>query len=149
MPPILTITGPGQIASGWKFLWLKYVTGFRPAVHCARCLEGSYSTYLGLQVPHGQPIMLNERSSWDTLYLCGVAKRGGWAANLHLAAVYEEGAEAEVTASTGSRFVIRNARALPIPALPQGFAGKSMSFTTCRNWQFGVSRFGLALPATP
>jgi hypothetical protein len=39
-------------------------------------------------------------------------------------------------------FVASDARLLPIPPLPDGFAGLPESFTTCRNFQWGVSMFG-------
>ncbi|MEQ1906146.1 MAG: DUF6573 family protein [Pirellulaceae bacterium] len=39
----------------FKFLWLKYVRGFNPTHHCARCLNGNYSTLFPYSSGHVPP----------------------------------------------------------------------------------------------
>jgi hypothetical protein len=148
--------GDTSAVSGWRYLWLKYVSGFQPSRHCAGCLVGPYSKAVRIGMPTNTPAQLDEAEDWRQLYLCGVASAGGWAANMHLAVVPAEGETAEVRASTGTLFRITNARRLPIPGLAPRFDGRPLSFTTCRNWQFGVEHYGLrprlqasAVPAPP
>ena len=143
MIPQIEAIGEGARVTGWRYLWLKYVSGFQPRVHCAQCLVGPYSKRVKRDaMPIGRPLPLDEAENYQHLYLCGVASRGGWAANLHLVAVAAPGENAEVEASTGTIFRITNARRIEIPALPPGFAGRPRTFTTCRNWQFGVEYYG-------
>ena len=142
LPTIEAIDPTGEVR-GWRYLWLKYVRGFSPGTHCATCLVGSYSKHVkrnGMRV--GVPMPLDESPFYQHIYLCGVASAGGWAANLHLATVPAAGEVAEVQASTGTLFRITNARRLDIPGLEPGYQGRPRSFTTCRNWQFGVEYYG-------
>ena len=132
---------------GWRYLWLKYVTGFKPEQHCAAGLVGPYSPKVRLHMRTGVVIPLKPPvldQGFSHLYLCGVAYRGGWAANLHLAAEPAKGETAEITASTGTTFRISNARAVEIPGLERGFNSMPAKFTTCRCWQFGVQHYGLS-----
>lgn len=141
--PILEAVGEGATVTGWRYLWLKYVSGFDNAQHCARCLIGPYSKRVRRDMPHNVPVLLDEATGCDVLYLCGVAERGGLPANFHLAVQPAPGEVAEGRSSQGTHFRIRNARRLEIPALPSRFDGRPAAFTTCRNWQFGVARYGL------
>lgn len=58
--------------TGFKYFWLKYVRGFDPTVHCAKCLLGDYSQKVNLFMPVNTEIELNEFSDYKCLYLCGV-----------------------------------------------------------------------------
>ena len=62
--------------------------------------------------------------------------------NFHLPLSFEAGAV--VSAATYNGYVIRaeNAKALPIPALPEGWKGRDLETTRCKNFQFGVEYFG-------
>lgn len=137
---------PGGRVDGYSHFWLKYVNGFDPNVHCARCLRGQYSKRVSKDSLLNRPIVLNEMARFDYVYLCGVAKPYVWENNLHLAARHAPGARALVESYNGIRAVIRNAELLEIPALAEGFAGKPKAFTTCRNWQFGVAYYGVSQP---
>lgn len=141
--PVIEVVSPNPSVTGvWRHLWLKYVNGFDGMQHCARCLIGPYSKRVRKDMLTNTKLTLDESTFRpDCLYLCGVAMRGGWSANLHLAFVAEAGCTAEVTASNGDRFVVHNARSLDIPDLPDGFGGLSKAFTTCRNFRFGLARY--------
>lgn len=140
--PILFATGTGYAVTGWRYLWLKYVSGFDGDHHCAKCLVGPFSKKVRRDMKLNTAVVLDEAPA-ECLYLCGVAMRGGWASNLHLAFVPEPGSSTEMPSSTGVTFVVQNARRLAIPDLPNGFDGRTAAFTTCRNWRFGVARYGL------
>jgi hypothetical protein len=145
MAPEIVVFGHGQQVSGWRVLWLKYVSGFDHTQHCARCLIGSYSKRVTRDMPKNQPFALDEEPPPQYFYLCGVAFRGGWAANLHLAFVKGDAEDqASVVAYNGDTFVVRGAKALDIPELEKGFDDRPLAFTTCRNWRFGVARYGLS-----
>ncbi len=118
-----------------KFLWLKYVRGFKPDVHCARCLIGPYSklfTYApGYVKPQTITGVLDEHSApW--FYLCAVTKRWEW--NVHIAGQFELGS---TTTHDDERISVEivNFRRLPIDASHSPPA--EPEFATCRNWQFG------------
>lgn len=151
----ITLTAYGPV-SRWRSLWIKFVNGFDPSKHCQPGLLGwtlpSLASKLQPGVPMGigpgapgsrPPYMGNKSARFDAIYLCGVHESWDWSKNLHLVAVPEYGAVAEVRASTGTVFRINGARQVDIPDLPLGFDGRDKSFTTCRNWRFGVAYYGL------
>jgi hypothetical protein len=123
----------------FKFLWLKYVRGFNPTHHCARCLAGSYSTlfpfsrgYVPAQTFEG---VLDEFDApW--IYLCGVTNKWIW--NVHVAGQYEDGA---MTNYSDERIdvEIRDFKQLFINSANTPEAPHE--FETCRNWQFGWMAF--------
>lgn len=92
---------------------------------------------MGLEVAIGEIIRLDEYPV-SFLYLCGVS-RAGWDSNCH--AAMEPAKEGQVCIKTfnGFKVEIQNVRSLEIPSLPEGFRGLDPSFTTCRNFQFGVA----------
>ena len=143
-PVILEVEGEGEQAAGWSYLWLKYVWGFKPQFHCANCLTGRFSKWVRPGMRLREPHALDEAPSFDYLYLCGIPAGGRWRDNLHFPLVPEPGKRCRIQASTGHIFHATNARRLWIPALPKDFDGRDWRFTTCRNWRFGVSRYGLA-----
>jgi hypothetical protein len=123
----------------FRFLWLKYVRGFNPKVHCARCLNGNYSKLFpyssGYVAPQTIEGVLDE-SDAPWIYLCGVTKKWEW--NVHVAGQYEAGT---ITNYSDERIdvEIRDFRQLPIDASKTPEAPKE--FATCRNWQFGWLAF--------
>jgi hypothetical protein len=142
----LKITGGRLIGRDWRHFWLKYVTGFRPEVHCARCLEGRYSRVIRLNSPDLAPgalLQLDPPTVYDYGYLCGVALVGGWQANFHAAFVPKPGARFTARAYSGAVFEITGGRRVDIPELPRNYDGRPLAFTTCRNWRFGVAYYGL------
>lgn len=142
------LTAYGSLA-GWRHLWLKFVSGFDPNHHCQRGLIGwtlpSIQNKLIPNTPVGlQPGGPGTQRPWgsrpapmryDAIYLCGVHDSWEWDKNLHLVAVPDPEGIAEIRASTG--------RVIDIPDLPLGYDGRDKSFTTCRNWRFGVAYYGL------
>ena len=134
----------------WRHLWLKQVTGFRPDVHCARCLKGRFDRAITpRQVADGLSHAFDLPDGlW---YLCGVAARGGWSCNLHVA--FETAQTDRVVlledVRRQARVVLEGARQILIPSLPSGWRGLPRPFTTCRNFQFGVDRFGYPSEPTP
>ncbi len=123
----------------FKFLWLKYVRGFNPQHHCARCLNGNYSSLFryskGYVPPQAIEDVLDEFDApW--FYLCGVTKKWEW--NVHVAGKYEAGT---ITNYSDERIDVEilDFRQLPINASKTPVAPKE--FATCRNWQFGWTAF--------
>jgi hypothetical protein len=137
----LKVIGSGNQVTGWRYLWLKYVSGFQQGVHCARCLVGPYSERVTRTMLKGFAVRLDEHEKFDCLYLCGVSYKG-YEHNLHLAMEPAPGSVAEVTAFNGDIFRVQNARALPIPAPGPEWRILPSTFTSCRNWRFGLSRYG-------
>ena len=124
--------------TGFRYFWLKYIRGFDPTVHCAKCLIGDYSQKVSLNMPVNTEIELNEFSDFKCLYLCGVI---GYRNNLHIPFVPSDNENDIITTETyrGDKVIITGARRLPIPPLEKGYTSLSQAFTSCRNYQFGVS----------
>lgn len=133
----LLISGERKLVPDtYRYLWAKYVRGFNENYHCANCLRGKYTDYLGIHAPTNVELSMDESKSWDYIYLCGVS-RAGYLTNLHLPVRYAFGGTASVTDHAGLTFTFFNAEPVAIPALPEDFMGYDRSFTTCRNFQFG------------
>lgn len=122
----------------FRFLWGKRVTGFYPHLHCARSLIGSYTLEVNRDMGSGDRTI--DLGDADFFYLCGVTKK--WDTNLHLAVRPRLGARCSITAYNGVRFQILGGDAIAIPMLPDGWRGLPTEFTRCRNFQFGVDRYG-------
>jgi hypothetical protein len=135
--------GNARQIHGFKYLWLMYLTGFRPDRHCLACFEGLRSRRIHPWMPLGQRIILNEAHE-KYLYLCGVSDEG-WASNLHIAMTPRAGSSIIEATYNGLRVEISGAVKLDIPPLPDGFRGLPREFTTCRNYQFGVASLEKAL----
>lgn len=134
------INGNGNTLDGYRYFWCKYVRGFKPDVHCAKCLVGPYSKVIRKGMAIGVPVTLNERTDFDYIYICGVSPK--WSTNFHLALSVSPDAVVTEQMYNGRELVVTNARAIDIPALPDGFGGLNKRFTTCRNFQFGVKTYG-------
>lgn len=142
--PSRRVTAPGiptvslfTTKEAFRYLWLKYVTGFDLKVHCARCLTGKYSTHFGPDVKRAVGIRLNEAPA-RYFYLCGVTQPYRWKDNLHVAFRYKEGSVLQYDdGKTG--IVIENAERIDIEALPDYSLephGAEREYHTCRNWRF-------------
>lgn len=138
-----------NLLTGFSQFWLRYVYGFSPHFHCQKSLRGwndnRFHKGMDLDVTFEifDPIEYFSifKRKYKHIYLCGVtsSKYPG----LHLALAPEEGKVAKDETYNGLRIEVIGARQLVIPYLPDGFAGMSRSYTTCRNWQFGVEYYGL------
>lgn len=121
----------------FRYLWLKYVTGFDLSVHCARCLVGQYSRMFPYRKRvtelYNEPL---EEHSAKWLYLCGVSNR--YENNLHIA--FEEAEGETLLYDDGKTIVeIEGARQIPIIQLEsydKEPKGHLKEFNTCRNWRF-------------
>jgi hypothetical protein len=142
--PAVTVIGPSDKLEGFIFgFWAKFVNGFNPMEHCQACLYGPREKRIGLEMTTNKEIALKERqvATNPYFYICGVTSR--WRNNFHLAMEWAKGEEARGVTFNGFEISVTDAREIPIPPLPDGFAGLPKSFTTCRNFQFAVDRFGL------
>lgn len=131
---------PPRHLAGFTFFWLRYVWGFRAQYHCASCLAGRYDLRISTTMPLPARMVLDHR--YPYIYLCGVANTGVWASNFHLPVCYAAGEQAEAVTYHGVRVRILNAQEIPIPWIEDGWNGFPLSYTTCRNWQFGIYAFG-------
>ncbi len=133
---------------GFKYFWAKSVTGFNPTKHCMDCL-------IGVRHKRAHPNMLcgpGQAFSPDVplgadLYICGVAtppegERDDYAHNFHLVCRHKKGSTVKKTTYNGYVMIVTNAEEIPIPAIRNGWRGLPYLFTRCRNFQYGVLRFG-------
>lgn len=152
-PPIrLKFVGQADYGSsrahvrGFLHLWAVYVRGFDPRFHCQRCLRGLLSARIkSSSTPLNTDLLLDEASVFDSIYLCGVA-RGTLPSrstnNLHLPLEKCPGASFSCLTYNGYAVQVSNARVLSIPELPSGWMGLPDAYVRCRNFRFGVGRFG-------
>lgn len=141
-----TLRVPNGTLPGYRYLWLKYVIGFDGAVHCARCLVGTYSQKVRLEATI-DGLTLDEAAA-PLLYLCGVSPRH--ATNLHVAMRPAPGAGFALSDYLGHEIRVEHAERLPIEALPRDVAATlTAPFHTCRNYQFGWWQLGPGQRAMP
>ncbi len=91
---------------------------------------------------------MNERRSFDSLYICGVGvgpKDLLHKKNFHLALKLEPGSHEIHSTYNGYTITVENGRSLPIPELEAGWKGLDLETTRCKNFRFAVSRFGWTL----
>ena len=69
--------------------------------------------------------------------------------NVHLAVRPQQGAVASIGSVYGVTFTIRDAFALRVDRLPDGWMGLTAEYTRCRNFQFGVQQFSYRPPNGP
>lgn len=132
--PILTITF--HQPATFRYFWIKYVRGFDPNVHCAKCLVGNFSKLLKYrELANLTRVSLDEHSA-PFIYVCGVTSRWEW--NVHVAGHLENGHRTEYSDERVS-ILVENFRHIEIVADGNPTAPKE--FSTCRNWQFGWTAF--------
>jgi len=126
------------INANFRYLWLKYVTGYNLNVHCARSLKGEYSKRIGADLVGATSIQLDEFPA-DILYLCGVTTPYKWENNFHLAMRAEPDKSFEID-EHGIKMTVINAIPLPIETGSMEHVGhaklSNKAYSTCRNWQF-------------
>lgn len=134
--PVIEIASEGSYSS----LWLKYVTGTNPHVHCMASLTGRRSARLDAGAPW-QRLELDEWAAPRAWYICAVSYPYVWVRNAHLAFESAPGERWEGPALVPElRVTVYDAR----PIL--GWGGHSVpasaphaedpAYSTCRNWQF-------------
>lgn len=121
----------------FRYLWLKYITGFDLSAHCAKCLHGTYSSHFGGHVKRVVGARLNEAPA-RFFYICGVTEPYRWKDNLHVAFRYKPGSVLQYDdGKTG--IVIEDAERIEIQKLPDYQLephGTDRAYHTCRNWRF-------------
>jgi hypothetical protein len=137
---------PGRI-EGFRFLWAFYVNGYRPDRHCPACFKGRPAPEFSSHTARsGLMVAFDRMDRYPYLYICGVAagpRSERSHRNLHFPLQYEEGHVAETHTHNGYVLRARNAVAVAIPALPEGWNGiQKREHTRCKNFQFAVAAFG-------
>jgi len=137
-----------QTITGFKYLWLKTVTGFDPNEHCARCLKGAYNKGFNPRMPVNTTVTF-EYPAGTVLYFCGVSSPYKWANNFHFAGVVSDknvetqhiklynGDVLEITGVVNTPIIDAYAKST--------YSNKGKEFLTCRNFQFGASLEALIL----
>lgn len=135
----IKLQGSGEKLTGFRYFWMKTVTGFTPSSHCARCLKGEYSKEVGKDMQVGQEIELDYPEG-TILYLCGVSVPYVWKDNFHLAMRVKKGDEITAELHTGQSLSIKDAEPIRFDSTvsDEHYGHKSRAFTTCRNFQFGA-----------
>jgi hypothetical protein len=139
----LTIEDPNaEKLQGFRYWWLKKVTGFSPSTHCASCLRGTYLPNLGATFPANTPYdaLIHPEA---VLYLCGVATPYRHERNFHLAMRRRVGGIVERTLYTGQRLIVEDVEEIPFndEAARRLFPERGEKFLTCRNFQFAAQHF--------
>jgi hypothetical protein len=119
---------------GFRYWWLKEVTGYRLDVHCQACLLGPLNRKISRLQPVGERIHLNG----DLVYLCGVSNDFSMDKNFHAPAELAVGESFTLPTYNGFTVNFDNARLIPIKPLPEKWNGLDKWFTRCRNYQFAV-----------
>ncbi len=125
---------------GFRYLWMKTVTGFLPRHHCARCLKGEYHPEFGPTMDVNARLGAVEYSEGTLLYICGVSSPYRWPQNLHLAGRVTAGAQAGTTVWTGDQLTVSGLERIPFDdrAARRRFPERGEDYLTCRNFQFGA-----------
>lgn len=135
----ITLTVTGDFAA-FGYVWGMYVNGFDPTQHCQKCLRGRKSCNVGLGMTSGYEYTMDEcRKPWDYLYVCA-GSRFTYDDHIHMPVV--PGDDTVELTSRGVTFRATGVRLLEIPKIPEGYKGLGPKFTTCRNYQFGLSIYG-------
>jgi len=145
---IVTVTPKSaDRAPAFYHLWLRTVTGFKGqgTAHCIHALNATRDARMSTKVRGENRIVLPKLGLYaepgsPVNYICGVSPRG-WNFNLHLALVDRPGALVEAVGFDGTRITVEDAVALVIPEVPDGFEGRALEQTRCRNWRFAQGWF--------
>jgi hypothetical protein len=144
---LLTVSGLDAAPVRFLHLWGRYVLGFKPWEHCMRCFEGKEANAIRPSMKDGEYELSDDHRF---LYLCGVGQRDSKRGrsdlaqritNVHLAVRPRVGSVAAIGSVYGVSFIIRDAQAIPIEPLPEGFQGLPSKHYRCKNFQFGYQMF--------
>ena len=120
----------------FRYFWIKYVRGFDPSRHCARCLIGEYSSLLAYRKHTDLVRAVLDEHAAPLVYICGVTAKWEW--NVHVAGRLEPG---ELTEYADERVGLQLENFRRIEIRPDLGPPAPKTFTTCRNWQFGWTAF--------
>ena len=62
----------------FRYFWIKYVRGFDPSRHCARCLIGEYSSLLAYRKHTDLVRAVLDEHAAPLVYICGVTAKWEW-----------------------------------------------------------------------
>ena len=136
---------PGPI-EGFTFMWAYYVNGFDATTHCQSCFKGKLvDAFKTTTASTGHAVVLDEIEYFKYVYVCGVAagpatERGR--KNFHFPLMYQENASVAKTTYNGYIVTAQHAVELRSPPLPDGWNGRDLETTRCKNFQFAVEYFG-------
>lgn len=136
---VLEVQGLDQAKRKFVQLWGWHVSGFNQCKHCQDCLKGRREDQINLRMVDDD-YRLTTDAPYFYLFAGGHAPRRE--SNVHLAVKPHPGAVASVGSLYNVTFTIRDAITLRVDRLPKDWMGLDDSFTTCRNFQFGVQTFG-------
>ncbi|MEZ2347019.1 hypothetical protein [Terriglobus sp. RCC_193] len=127
-------------------LWGVYVSGFKPDKHCIYCLKGKKELQLHREMQDGNYTL---KTDSPYFYLFAMGRVPKHETNVHLAVRPQAGSVASIGSVYGVTFTIRDAFALRVDRLPDGWMGLGTDYTRCRNFQFGVQQFGYRPMGSP
>jgi hypothetical protein len=143
----LTLVGKeGTLRPSFHYFWGKWVQGFDPTEHCARCLLGDFEKAISPAWKTGDELEIACKPG-EILYVCGVAEPYNWSKNFHLPLRIGQG---QFTKQLSNSMLIRVSGATEIlfDALSarELYPRKDHRFLSCRNFQFGAHQFGFVPP---
>lgn len=135
---LLNVTPGGTFVQGFRYLWMKRVTGFRSEHCCARCLEGEYVD--GVEAGMEGLTLTIPAQEGELFYLCGVSSPYQHERNLHLALRVSPGSSALIDSYAGDRFEVFGAEGVPFDAdvARKAFPEAPEGQLSCRCFQFGA-----------
>lgn len=141
MPAIQIVTDANALR-GFKYFWMKNVTGFDESVHCARCLRGSYHKLTGVRMPVNDRVPIFAKDG-DVIYLCGVSTPYRWSNNFHVAARIKAGSVIHARTHAGDIVNLYDCERIQFDDTEarRRFPHLSEAYLSCRNFQFGAHHF--------
>lgn len=143
----LQVEGLGWTKPLFRYLWGKYIIGFRPALHCQQSFVIRDDAHVRRVTPKMIDGVYHLDDTYQFFYLCGVGFEEKHNTNVHLAVRPKMGSVAAIGSAYGVRFTIWDAQAIPIqhPMLlkspPRGLDGLEVDHLRCKNFQFGCQVF--------
>jgi len=135
----LEVRGMGSASQTFVQLWGMYVRAFDSDEHCQDCLKGRKEAALNLKTVDGDYELSTD---FPYFYLFAMGRGDRSISNVHLPVRPHPGAVASIGSLYGVTFTIRDAYAVRVDRLPEGWNGLAKEYTSCRNFQFGVQVFG-------
>lgn len=137
---------------GFRFFWAFYVSGFRPDRHCQPCFRGRrVESFCTTTVRNGVEVVLDRMDRYPYVYVCGVGsgpRRELKLKNVHMPLRHREGGTVRLRTYNDYEVIAEDAELLEIPELPEGWGGRDIETTRCKNFRFGVHYFAKELLAS-
>ena len=135
-----------DLIKGFTFMWAYYVNGFDAKARCQSCFKGKLvDAFKTSTASTDHAVVLDKIDNYKYVYVCGVAAgpaRERDRKNFHFPLAYQENASAVKATYNGYIVTAHNAVELPIPPLPDGWNGRDLETTRCKNFQFAVEYLG-------